>query len=248
MTDNNRPISDVIRARIIDHNETSVGGDLTTSALTGNKFDSPFFSNHNISQFIEPGERELLVEEVAEKFEAVLKSLVIDIDNDHNTNDTARRVAKMYVNETFAGRYSPMPKVTDFPNIKQYDSLYTVGPITIRSTCAHHFQNIVGRCWIGVLPGDKVIGLSKFNRIADWVASRPQIQEEMTEQIADEIQSITDAAGLAVVMKAEHHCMTMRGVKDHDSDMSTSVMRGDFKENAPLKAEFLSLIQMNGKH
>ncbi len=247
MTDNTRPISEVIRERIENHNATTVSADMVVSTITNEKFDAPYFSNNNISQFIEEGETDLLVEEVAEKFQEVLKSLVIDTENDHNTKDTAHRVAKMFVNETFSGRYKPMPKVTDFPNVQKYDSLYTVGPISIRSTCAHHFQNIVGKCWVGILPGDKVIGLSKFNRIADWVASRPQIQEELSEQIANEVEKMTEARGIAVVMKAEHHCMMHRGVKEHESDMTTSVMRGDFRENPPLKQEFLSLINMNGK-
>jgi len=241
-----RPISEVVRERIL----TKMGRvkelrEEVNVDETSIKDKLGFLCNQNISAFINEKERELLIDEVAEKFQDVLQSLVIDTDNDHNTNGTARRVAKMFINETFGGRYSEMPPVTDFPNVHQYDSLYTVGPISIRSTCAHHFQAIKGKCWVGILPGEKVIGLSKFNRIVDWIASRPQIQEEMTEQIADEIEKITKASGIAVVMKAEHQCMTMRGVKEHNSDMTTSVMRGDFKENPPLKAELLSLIDMS---
>lgn len=202
----------------------------------------PFFSNHNISEHIHgDNEMELLQEEVEAKMEELLRSLVIDTENDHNTNETAKRVAKMFIQETFGGRYVAKPRVTAFPNASDYDQLYITGPISIRSTCAHHFQNIVGKCWIGVFPGENVIGLSKFNRIVDWVASRPQIQEEMTQQIADEIQEITMAKGLAVIVKAEHHCMTHRGVKEHDSDMTTSIMRGVFREDHALRTEFLQL-------
>jgi GTP cyclohydrolase IA len=174
--------------------------------------------------------------------QGVLQSLVIDTENDHNTHDTARRVAKMMVRETFSGRFTPAPKITAFPNVTQYDQLYVTGPITIRSTCAHHFQNIVGRAYIGVFPGKNVIGLSKFNRIADWIASRPQIQEEMTVQIADAVERETEAEGVAVLIQAEHHCMTHRGVKEHESDMTTSVMRGKFREDAALKQEFFSIV------
>lgn len=216
-------ISDKIRQRLIDNGVR-------------------FFSNDNISQYVDEREIDKLVEEVTKKMEGVLQSLVIDTENDHNTQDTARRVAKMMVKETFAGRFIPAPKVTAFPNVTQYDQLYVTGPITIRSTCAHHFQNIVGKAYIGVFPGKNVIGLSKFNRMADWIASRPQIQEEMTVQIADMVEKETEAAGVAVLIQAEHHCMTHRGVKEHESDMTTSVMRGTFRNDAALKQEFFSIV------
>jgi GTP cyclohydrolase I len=180
--------------------------------------------------------------EVAEAFEDVLKALVINTTDDHNTKDTARRVAKMFVHEIFRGRYYPPPEVTAFPNAKQYDQIYMSGPMSINSTCAHHFQPITGQAYVGIFPGEKVIGLSKFNRIVDWIASRPQIQEEMTEQIADMIEEETEAKGVAVVIKAEHFCMTARGVKEHESEMMTSVVRGCFRYEPPIKAEFFSLL------
>lgn len=173
----------------------------------------------------------------------LLSALRIDTENDHNTKDTAKRVAKMFIHEVFKGRYTKMPQVTSFPNTKKYDQIYLTGPITIRSTCAHHFQNIVGKCWIGIYPGDQVIGLSKFNRLVDWIASRPQIQEEMTVQIADLIEKQTKAAAVAVIIKAEHFCMTQRGIREHDSDMTTSVMRGKFLEEVDMKNEFFSLLK-----
>jgi len=226
MNDNymGKPISEIIRNRIKGNN-------------------ARYFSNDNISEFIESeDEIDELTKEVTIKFQSVLDSLVIDTTNDHNTNETAKRVAKMFVKEIFRGRYTNPPKVTAFPNITEYDELYVTGPITIRSTCAHHFQNIVGKAYIGVFPGKNVIGLSKFNRIIDWIASRPQIQEEMTVQIADAIQKETEAEGVAVLIQAEHHCMTQRGVKEHESDMTTSVMRGDFRKDASLKQEFFNII------
>ena len=200
-----------------------------------------FNSNDNISQFIYDGELELLVDEVSEKFQGVLDSLVIDTENDHNTRDTARRVAKMFVCETFSGRYRARPKITSFPNMG-YKSLYTTGPITIRSVCAHHFQNIVGKCWVGVIPEEKVIGLSKFNRLVHHICERPQIQEEMTTQIASALQEYAETQNIAVVVKAEHFCMSQRGVKEHDSDMSTAIMLGAFEKDPALKAEFYTIL------
>lgn len=201
-----------------------------------------FFCNDNISEHILPEEIDMLVDEVEENMKKVLESLVIDTENDHNTQDTARRVAKMFVNEVFAGRYESKPKVTAFPNANAYDELYVTGPISIRSTCAHHFQAIQGKAYIGVFPGNNVIGLSKFNRIADWIASRPQIQEEMTVQIADEIEKVTEAEGVAILVQAEHLCMTHRGVREHESDMTTSIMRGKFREDPALKQEFFNIV------
>jgi GTP cyclohydrolase I len=201
-----------------------------------------YFSNDNISKFVSEGEVELLINEVAGNMEAVLRSLVIDVDNDHNTQETAQRVAKMFVTEIFSGRFCPPPKITTFPNSQTYDELYVTGPITVRSTCAHHFQPIKGRCYIGVFPGTNVIGLSKFNRIVDWISSRPTIQEELTVQIADEIERVTEAQGVAVLLQAEHGCMTNRGVREHSSDMTTSVMRGVLRDHPHIKQEFFNII------
>jgi len=199
-----------------------------------------YFANSNISEFIEEGELDLLQEEVAKKLQGVLESLVIDTDLDHNTKDTANRVAKMYIREIFKGRYCPPPKVTAFPNLG-YKSLYTTGPISIRSTCAHHFQNITGKCWVGIIPDTEVIGLSKFNRIVHHISERPQIQEEMTTQISQELQKFAKTPHVAVVIKAEHHCMTHRGVREHESDMTTAIMLGSFGEDPALKKEFYDI-------
>jgi len=205
-----------------------------------------FHSNDNISNFVNDDEIEGLVKEVAGKMQGVLDSLVIDTENDHNTQETAMRVAKMFVKETFSGRYRPVPKVTAFPNMG-YKSLYTTGPISIRSTCAHHFQNIVGRCWVGIVPENEVIGLSKFNRIVHHIAERPQIQEEMTTQIAEALKQYAKTAHIAVVVKAEHHCMTMRGVREHESDMTTAIMMGAFETDSALKKEFYDIcLSMKG--
>ena len=200
------------------------------------------FANDTIFAYLDPGDVKLIECEVAEAFEDVLKALVINTTDDHNTKDTAHRVAKMFVHEIFRGRYYPPPEVTSFPNAKEYDQIYVSGPISINSTCAHHFQPITGQAYVGVFPGKRVVGLSKFNRIVDWIASRPQIQEEMTEQIADMVEKETEAQGVAVVLKAEHFCMTARGVKEHESEMMTSVVRGMFRDEPATKAEFFSLL------
>lgn len=187
--------------------------------------------------------RQVMQTSVEFQLKGIFRTLRIDTENDHNMRDSAKRIAKMWVRETLQGRYTEMPTVTAFPNVKQYDQLYIAGPIEIRSLCAHHWQAIKGNCWIGIYPGEKVIGLSKFTRLVDWIAARPQIQEEMTEQVADLIEKVTEAKGVAIVMKAEHQCMTMRGVNAHESDMTTSVMRGVFREDATIRAEFLTLLQ-----
>ncbi len=203
-----------------------------------------FHANDNISEFIEPGELEKLLDEVEAKMKGVLESLVIDTVSDHNTNDTARRVAKMYIQEVFGGRYAHQPKITEFPNVEHLNELMIVGPITVRSACSHHFCPVIGKVWIGVLPNEhtNVIGLSKYARLADWIMSRPQIQEEAVVQLADLIQGKTQPDGLAVVMTATHYCMSWRGVKDMDTRMINSVMRGAFLKDANLRREFLSLI------
>ena len=203
-----------------------------------------FNANDNISEFIEPGELEKLLDEVTQKMEGVLDSLVIDTARDHNTKDTARRVAKMYVNEVFKGRYVKPPAITEFPNAERLNELMIVGPITVRSACSHHFCPVIGTLWIGVLPNEhtNVIGLSKYARVAEWIMGRPQIQEEAVVQLADLIQAKTKPDGLAIVMEATHYCVAWRGVKDLDSKMINSVMRGVFLKDANLRREFLSLI------
>ena len=203
-----------------------------------------FLANDNIAAVIEPGEMDELLEEVAGKMQHVLESLVIDVDNDHNTQGTARRVAKMYLNEVFGGRYRPPPMATEFPNTAGLSELMIVGPITVRSACSHHLCPIMGRLWVGVMPNQhsNLIGLSKYARLADWVMSRPQIQEEAISQVADLFMDIVKPDGLAVVLEADHLCMHWRGVKDNDAKMINSIMRGSFLKDRALRREFLSLI------
>ena len=203
-----------------------------------------FHANDNISQFIEPGDLEGLVDEVAVKMQAVLESLVIDTESDHNTRNTSQRVAKMFVNEVFNGRYVEQPALTKFPNVSHLNELMIIGPITVRSACSHHLCPIMGRVWIGVLPSKEsaLIGLSKYSRLTEWVMCRPQIQEEAVVHLADMLEKKIRPVGVAIVMDADHFCMQWRGVKDRDSKMVNSVMRGAFLKDANLRREFLALM------
>ena len=201
-------------------------------------------ANDNIAAYVQDGELDELKAEVQLKMGEVLRALVIDTDNDHNTQETAKRVAKMFVDEVFRGRYQPMPAVTEFPNAERLNELMIVGPITVRSACSHHLCPIFGKVWMGLLPNEhsNLIGLSKYARICDWVMSRPQIQEEAVTMLADELMQRVRPDGLAIVMEADHFCMHWRGVKDSDSAMVNSVMRGAFLKDPNLRREFLSLL------
>ena len=203
-----------------------------------------YHANDNIADCIRPGELEQLLDEVTARMEGVLDSLVIDTEGDHNTRDTARRVAKLYVSEVFKGRYVQAPPITEFPNAEHLNELMIVGPLTVRSACSHHFCPVIGKIWIGIMPNEhtNVIGLSKYARLVDWIMGRPQIQEEAVVQLADLIMEKTQPDGLAIVMEASHFCMSWRGVRDMDSKMINSVMRGVFLKDSALRREFLSLI------
>jgi len=220
-----KPASERIRSRLVKANQR-------------------YYANDNISAFLEDGEVDALRTEVEEKMAEVLKSLVIDTEDDHNSRETARRVAKMFMTEVFKGRYQPMPDVTEFPNVEKLNELLIVGPITVRSACSHHLCPILGKVWIGVMPNQhsNLIGLSKYARICDWVMSRPQIQEEAVVQLANILQEKVKPDGLAVVIEADHLCMQWRGVKDVDALMTNSVMRGAFLTDPHLRREFLSLL------
>ncbi|NDG40938.1 MAG: GTP cyclohydrolase I [Betaproteobacteria bacterium] len=219
------PTSERIRYRLIDANRR-------------------YHANDNIAEHIRDGELTELKAEVQANMQRVLRSLVIDTDSDHNTNETAKRVAKMFIEEVFRGRYVPMPAVTEFPNISRLNELMIIGPITVRSACSHHLCPILGRVWIGILPNEhsNLIGLSKYARVCDWVMSRPQIQEEAVVMLADALQDLVKPDGLAIVMEADHFCMHWRGVKDNDTAMTNSMMRGAFLKDPNLRREFLTLL------
>jgi len=203
-----------------------------------------FHANDNIADHMMDGELDLLQAEVETKMADVLESLVIDTEGDHNSHETARRVAKMFVTEVFKGRYQRMPAITEFPNAEQLNELLIVGPINVRSACSHHLCPILGKVWIGIMPNEhsNLIGLSKYARICDWIMSRPQIQEEAVVQLANVLQEKVKPDGLAIVIEADHFCMHWRGVKDADSRMTNSVMRGSFLDNPDLRREFLALL------
>lgn len=228
---------------------TETGADLPVSARIRARIQKAkrrFHANDNISAYIEPGELEALQAEVEGKLKGVLESLVIDTESDHNTNETAKRVAKMYLTEVFHGRYHPAPSVTEFPNAESLNELMIVGPITVRSACSHHLCPIMGRLWIGLMPNEhsNLIGLSKYSRLAEWIMSRPQIQEEAITQMAELLLDKVRPDGLAVVMEADHFCMHWRGVRDNQTKMINSVMRGSFLKDPALRREFLSLLNL----
>ncbi|MEM9173905.1 MAG: GTP cyclohydrolase I [Myxococcota bacterium] len=225
IADRGTPVADRIRERI-------------------QKSGKRFHANDNIQEFVEEGELPELEAEVAEKMRAVLETLVIDTTSDHNTLETAKRVAKLYVREVFSGRYIAPPKVTEFPNASRLNELMIVGPVTVRSACSHHLCPIIGKIWVGIMPNEhsNLIGLSKYARLMEWVMSRPQIQEEAIAQLADLLQQKMQPDGLALVMEADHSCMQWRGVRDMDSKMTNSVMRGSFLDSPELRREFLSLL------
>lgn len=181
---------------------------------------------------------------IIESLEEILRKLDIDIESDHNTKDTAKRIAKMWIYEKFSGRYQNAPKITVFPNIKKLSQLMTIGPINIKSTCSHHFVDFIGKCWIGILPGDKLIGLSKYARIVDWFARRPQIQEELTSQIISWIEENIKPFGVAVVIEAQHFCCCTRGIEDEHMKFLTAEIRGAFMRDKSLKSEFYQQINL----
>ncbi|AOI90092.1 GTP cyclohydrolase I [Burkholderia pseudomultivorans] len=230
-----------------EHTLTAIDEGIPLSHIIRRRLENAgarFHANDNIAAHLRDGELDALQNEVAQGMEAVLRSLVIDVDNDHNTRETSRRVAKMFIREVFAGRYDAAPSVTEFPNVERLDELLIVGPLRVRSACSHHLCPIMGRIWIGVLPSaaSNLIGLSKYGRLVNWVMTRPQIQEEAVKQIADLLESRISPDGLAVVLEAEHFCMHWRGTKDDQAKMTNSVMRGKFLADASLRREFLALL------
>lgn len=204
-----------------------------------------YWAGDNISDYITDTDKQDLIDEVTEKFEDVLDSLLIDRFNDPNSMDTPRRLAKMYINEIMSGRYDPAPKVTAFPN-DDAESRYggmLVARAEILSMCSHHHQPVKGVAYIGLLAGVKLIGLSKYARIAQWVARRGTLQEELTQAIANELVKHTGTKDLAVYIQATHGCMENRGVCAHSSLTQTTELRGQFF-NPSVKNEFLDYIKM----
>ena len=204
-----------------------------------------YWAGDNISEFIYAGEKEKLIEEAAEKFEGVLDALIIDRENDPNSHGTAKRLAKMYYNELMQGRYDRIPTATAFPN--EGEDAYT-GMLVVRSelksVCSHHHQPVTGVAYIGIIPNGKVIGLSKYTRIAQWCARRGTLQEELANDIAREISKATDSKHLGVYIQATHGCCENRGIMAHSSLTQTTVLKGAFKDDPGTKKEFMDNIKL----
>lgn len=203
-----------------------------------------YHASDNISRYIKPEEKSLLIAELQQKFQGVLDSLVIDTKNDPNSRDTAKRLAKMYVNELMSGRYEPKPEATSFPNegSDRFEGMLVVRA-ELTSMCSHHHQPVKGVAYIGLIPTGRVIGLSKYVRIAQWCARRGQLQEDLVNQIAKEIMKATDTENVAVYIQATHGCMEHRGVEVHSSLTQTAVVHGLF-HNDSVKAEFYNNVKM----
>ena len=204
-----------------------------------------YWAGDNISHVLQEGDKQELIDELTPKFEAVLDSLIIDRANDPNSMDTGRRLAKMYINELMQGRYDPMPNATAFPNHIEngYEGMLVVRS-ELRSVCSHHHQPVVGVAYIGIIAADKLIGLSKYTRIAQWCAERGTLQEELANDITREIQKATGAEHLGVYIQATHGCVENRGVKAHSSLTQTTVLKGAFKDDAATKKEFMDNIKL----
>jgi GTP cyclohydrolase I len=208
-----------------------------------------YFANDNISEFIKDGEKDSLISELAVKFEGVLSSLIIDTDNDPNSNGTAKRLAKMYVNEIMGGRYNQRPDVTAFPNEgdDRYEGMLVVRS-ELKSMCSHHHQPVTGVAYIGVIASKKLIGLSKYTRIAQWCATRGTLQEELATHIAREIQKATDSENVGVYIQATHGCCENRGIMAHSSLTQTTVLKGVFFHDDGVKKEFFDNINLQQQH
>lgn len=199
----------------------------------------------NSNQILQIHEKEKIISELTSKFYDILKIMKFDVDTDQQIIDTPKRIAKSWVNDLFKGCYTKQPNLTVFDNDNDIDSMVFVGPVDIKSTCSHHFIPFSGSAYIAYIPNKKICGISKLARIADWFMRRPQIQEELTKQIADFIEENLSPKGVAVFIKAQHMCMTMRGIEQSNSWMKTSDLRGVFKSNNETRQEFFNMVISN---
>jgi len=204
-----------------------------------------YWAGDNISEFIYAKDKEQLIEEATLAFETVLDTLLIDRETDPNSHGTARRLAKMYYNELMAGRYDPMPSATAFPNDSddRYEGMLVVRS-ELKSMCSHHHQPVSGVAYIGIIAADKLIGLSKYTRIAQWCARRGTLQEELANDIAREIARATGAEHLGVYIQATHGCCENRGIMAKSSLTQTTVLKGAFKDDPGTKKEFFDNIKL----
>ena len=207
------------------------------------------WANDNISDYMEEGEKQQLIEEAMPAFENVLQSLVIDTETDPNSMDTARRMAKMYINEIMSGRYDAMPNPSAFPNYIEggYEGILVVRS-ELTSLCSHHHQTVKGVAYIGIIAGPKLLGLSKYSRIAQWVAKRGTLQEDLNVMIANKIQEITGSEHVGVYIQATHGCCENRGIKAHSSLTQTTVLRGAFKDEPDVRKEFIDNVKLQQEY
>ena len=229
----------------IDDNGYEVGylGDAIRFKMKRDK--KRFWAGDNISDYLHEGDKEKLIAEASVAFERVLDTLLIDRENDPNSRGTAKRLAKMYFNEVMAGRYDPIPGATAFPNDSEdrYEGMLVVRS-ELRSMCSHHHQPVSGIAYIGIIAANKLIGLSKYTRIAQWCARRGTLQEELCNDIAGEIGRVTGAVDLGVYMQMTHGCCENRGIMAHSSLTQTTVLKGSFKTDAGTKKEFFDNIKL----
>ena len=204
-----------------------------------------FWANDNISEYLSEADKEILIAEATEAFEQVLKTLLIDTETDPSSRGTAKRLAKMYINEVMSGRYEPAPDATAFPNDSddRYEGMLVVRS-ELRSMCSHHHQPVSGVAYIGIIAADKLIGLSKYSRIAQWCARRGTLQEELCNDIAREIGRATGADNIGVYMQMTHGCVENRGVMAHSSLTQTTVLKGSFNTDGNTKKEFFDNIKL----
>ena len=204
-----------------------------------------YWAGDNVSSILQDGDKQELIEELTPKFESILDSLLIDRSTDPNSMDTGRRLAKMYINELMAGRYDPMPKATAFPNDSddRYEGMLVVRS-ELKSMCSHHHQPVAGVAYIGILAAERLIGLSKYTRIAQWCARRGTLQEELAMVIAKEIQKATGSKDVGVYVQATHGCCENRGIMAHSSLTQTTVLKGAFKDYHGTKKEFMDNIKL----
>ena len=226
MTDTSKNLSQVIRSKMQADNKR-------------------FWAGDNISDYLAESDKEQLINEAAAAFETVLDTLLIDRENDPNSRGTARRLAKMYYNEIMAGRYEAAPDATAFPNdsADRYEGMLVVRS-ELKSMCSHHHQPVTGIAYIGVLAAEKLIGLSKYTRIAQWCARRGTLQEELCNDIAREIMKATDSKDVGVYLRMTHGCCENRGIMAHDSSTTTTVLRGSFNQDAGTKKEFFDTLSL----
>jgi len=219
-------IKDKIKQRLVDNNVR-------------------YWANDNIADYIEEGEKQQLIDEAVPAFENMLQSLLIDTETDPNSIDTARRMAKMYINEIMSGRYDQMPNPSSFPNYIEggYEGMLVVRS-ELTSLCSHHHQTVKGVAYIGIIAGPKLLGLSKYTRIAQWCAMRGTLQEDLNGMIANAIQKETGSEHVGVYVQATHGCCENRGIRAHSSLTQTTVLRGAFKDDPATKKEFIDNVKL----